>query len=124
MPKWVLVADDDPLIRELWVAALGERGYRALAVSDGNALLDLIHAVVPDLVLLDLRMPEMSGSDFLRALQSSPVLQRIPVLIVSGFLEDEGPFDAKGLNIVGRLPKPLALPDLVAAVRAVLTPGP
>jgi CheY-like chemotaxis protein len=48
-------------------------------------------AVVPDVIVLDLRMPEMTGSEFLQALRRSPAGRRIPVLIVSGYLEDAAP---------------------------------
>ncbi len=119
-PKWLLIADDDPRIRAVWSAALTGAGYRVLTAENGLVALDLLRTVVPDLVLLDLRMPEISGPAFLRALQGSPVLQRIPVLIVSGFLQDDEPTGSAGLNIVGRLAKPVTLGELLEAVRAVL----
>jgi CheY-like chemotaxis protein len=122
-PKWILVADDDPTVREVWTEALTGAGYRVLLASDGREALGLVHDVVPDLIILDLRMPEMNGPAFLTVLQGSPVLQQIPVLIVSGFLEDESPRASLGLHIVGRLPKPLRQTDLLAAVQAALAPG-
>jgi two-component system chemotaxis response regulator CheY len=121
--QWILVADDDAGIREVWTVALTRAGYRVLTASNGREALDLMRAVVPDLIVLDLRMPEMSGPAFLKVLQGSPVLQRIPVLIVSGFLQDEEPLPVTGLNIVGRLGKPLRLAEFVGAVRAAFTPA-
>jgi CheY-like chemotaxis protein len=67
-------------------------------------------------------MPEMDGPAFLQVLEGAPVLQRIPVLIVSAYLEDEAPPTSLGLNIVGRLSKPLPQADLLAAVQAALAP--
>jgi CheY-like chemotaxis protein len=122
-PKWILVADDDDAIRELWTMALTRAGYRVLAARHGREALDLMRTVVPDLIILDLRMPEMDGPAFLRACEGSPVLERIPLLIVSGFFEDESLPESSGLNIVGRLPKPLRLADLLDAVRAALAPA-
>jgi CheY-like chemotaxis protein len=120
-PKWILVADDDAAIRELWTAVLTRAGYRVLTARTGREALDLTRAVVPHLVILDLRMPEMSGPAFLKVLEGSPVLERIPVLIVSGFLEEDAPRASLGLlNIVGRLPKPVRPTDLLAAVQAAL----
>lgn len=123
IPKWILVADDDDAIRTLWTRVLTRAGYRVLTAANGREALDLMRAVVPDLLILDLRMPEMSGSALLDALGRSPVLERIPVLIVSGFLEDESPHESSRLNIVGRLPKPMRSADLVDAVRAGIARG-
>jgi CheY-like chemotaxis protein len=120
IPKWILVADDDDAIRELWTRVLTHAGYRVLTAANGREALDLMRAVVPDLLILDLRMPEMNGSALLDALGRSPVLERIPVLIVSGFLEDESPRRSLGLNIIGRLPKPMRSADLLAAVKTGL----
>ena len=123
LPKWILVAEDYDAIRELWTTVLAGAGYRVLSARNGREALDLIGTVVPDLITLDLRMPEMDGPAFLRALAESPALGRIPVLIVSGFLADESPHASPGLNIVGRVSKPLRPADLVAVVHAALEQG-
>ena len=122
-PKWILVADDDDGVRDLWTLVLTGAGYRVLATRNGREALELMRDVVPDLIILDLHMPEMDGPTFLKALEDAPVLRRMPVLIVSGFLEDESPRASLGLNIVGRLAKPPALTDFLAAVQAALAPG-
>jgi CheY-like chemotaxis protein len=121
-PKWILVADDDELIRELWCEALSRVGYRTLQAPNGHDALELMRVVVPDLMILDLRMPSLSGNDVLQCLHNSPVLRQIPVLIVSGFLDDEEPRESVGLKVVGRLAKPLSLTRLVDTVRAALQP--
>jgi CheY-like chemotaxis protein len=118
--KWIVVTEDYDALRELWTMVLTRAGYRVLGARNGREALDLMRTVVPDLVTLDLRMPDMGGPAFLKVLADSPVLGRIPVLIVSGFLEDEAPGTSLGLNIVGRLSKPVRPADLVAAVQAAL----
>jgi CheY-like chemotaxis protein len=115
---WVLVVDDDPDVRELWANALTDGGYQVLTASNGRDALALMRAVVPDFIVLDLCMPGMAGPEFLQVLQHSPALRRIPVLIVSAFLEDAGPLPVTGLRIVGRLAKPLRLSTLLGAVPA------
>ncbi len=118
-PKWILIADDDALVRELWADALTKAGFRVLEADSGREALDTLRAVVPDLLLLDLHMPELSGEDVLARLRATAALQSLPVLIISGFLEEED--DAgRGLNIVGRLAKPQPLAALVAAVREAI----
>lgn len=123
-PKWILVADDDDTIRELWILTLTRAGYRVLPARNGHDALDLMRAVVPHLVVLDLRMPQMDGAAFLKLLQGSPALRQIPVLIISGFLDDESPRESLGLNIVGRLAKPIRPADLLATVQAALAATP
>ena len=102
---------------------LTRAGYRVLTARNGREALDLMRDVIPDLIILDLHMPEMDGPTFLKVLEGAPALQRMPVLIVSGFLEDESPRASLGLNIVGRLSKPLRQADLLAAVQAALAPA-
>jgi CheY-like chemotaxis protein len=77
-------------------------------------------AVVPDLIILDLRLPDLSGTEVLQQLGRSPVLGRMPVLVVSGFLDEE-PHDGFGFNVVGVLPKPLGLPRLLDEVDRALS---
>ncbi len=95
-------------------------GYRTLPARTGGEAIELMRVTVPDLAILDLRMPGLSGTDVLKYLHDSPVLRHVPVLIVSGYLEDVPPDAAAGLNVVGRLPKPLTFEELVEAVQAAL----
>jgi CheY-like chemotaxis protein len=118
--RWVLIADDDEVIRQLWAEALTQAGYRTIEARGGQAAVDLMCAVVPDLIILDLHMPDLSGDDLLQRLRPSPVLRGLPVLIVSGFLEGE-PHDTSELNIVGMLSKPISLAELLPSVKSALT---
>jgi DNA-binding response OmpR family regulator len=116
---WVLIAADDPLIREVWADALGHAGYRTVQAADGREALGLMTKVLPDLMILDLRMPGLSGNEVLQRVRERSDLARIPVLISSGF-PDEPHASGQGLNIVGRLQKPQALAAMLDAVRAAL----
>jgi DNA-binding response OmpR family regulator len=118
-PKWILIADDDAGCRELWAEALTNAGFRVLEADSGRETLDALSAIVPHLLLLDLHMPELSGQEVLARLRTTAALQSLPVLIISGFLDEE-PDAGRGLNIVGRLPKPQSLASLVGAVRVAV----
>jgi two-component system OmpR family response regulator len=117
----ILIVDDNPGVRDVWTEALTEAGYRAATARTGREALALLRAVAPDLILLDLRMPEMNGLEFLKALLGTT----IPVLIVSGYLQEyaEALREAQ-LNVVGRLAKPVRPAELVRAVEATLVPPP
>jgi CheY-like chemotaxis protein len=118
-PRWILVADDDDLVRSLWTEVLTQAGYRTTEARTGRTALDLMRVVVPDLMILDLHMPDLCGDEVLRHLKRSAVLRELPVLIVSGFL-DEAPQHGFGLNIVGQLSKPVRLSDLLGSVQSAL----
>jgi CheY-like chemotaxis protein len=122
-PPWILIADDDPVIRDLWTAALRRAGYRTATARDGGEALDRMRMLLPDLMILDLRMPELGGTAVLELVRQRPALAQIPVLIISGFLDEEPVLD-HGLYIVGRLPKPQPLEAVVQAVRAALARRP
>jgi CheY-like chemotaxis protein len=117
----ILIVDDNPVIREIFTEALTGAGYRAATARTGREAFALLRAVAPDLILLDLRMPEMSGPEFLKALLGTT----IRVLIVSGYLEEYAEaLRETQLNVVGRLAKPVRPAELVRAVEATLAPPP
>jgi CheY-like chemotaxis protein len=65
--------------------ALREAGYRPIEATTGREALELMRTVVPELVVLDFRMPDLSGQEFLASLRHSPALWQTPVLIISGY---------------------------------------
>jgi len=81
----VLVVDDEPSVRALYVDALAEAGHRVEAVADGTeALSRLRTGVLPCVVLSDLRMPRMDGWELSRAIADDPQLSSVPVVVVTG----------------------------------------
>jgi DNA-binding response OmpR family regulator len=123
--KWVLIVDDDPQIRSVFTEALEQRGYSILACGDEFAAFEFVRAVLPHLIILDLRMDRAPGGIFLDYVRNAdaPVLWQLPVLIVSGYLGDERGH-VEGLNIVGRLEKPVPLRTLVETVENVIGAAP
>jgi CheY-like chemotaxis protein len=123
--RWILVADDDPLVLELWADTLSKAGYRVLTASNGRDVFELMHAIVPHCIVLDLRMPQVSGAALLQLVLSAPVLQQIPVIVVSGFLDEHADaLRASRLHVVSCLEKPVAPAELLRAVEAALAAPP
>jgi DNA-binding response OmpR family regulator len=118
--RCVLVADDDPLVRSLWTDALRDAGYRVVEAADGLEAVNAMRFLLPDLVVLDLRMPHLSGQDVLALARGSAAVARIPVLIVSGELASQSPHPEMGLKVVGRLEKPVGVGELIERVNAAL----
>jgi two-component system, OmpR family, response regulator CpxR len=104
----VLVVDDDDSIREVLAEVLRDEGYEVACAANGEqALREMRHHGRPDLMLLDLMMPVMSGWELLEVLQASSELSRIPVVIVSAM-------SAPG--VCEHLAKPIDLDRLLATV--------
>jgi len=79
----ILLAEDDRFLRKSAGAMLHRQGFIVMAAEDGEEALRLARTENPDLILLDLIMPKMQGSDVLRALKSDPHTSPIPVIILS-----------------------------------------
>jgi two-component system OmpR family response regulator len=119
MPK-ILVADDDPHIRSVLCFALGRDGFATVEAADGAAALAAIEREKPDLVLLDIVMPEMDGTEVCRRLRRTSAL---PVIFLSS--RDEEMDRVLGLELGGDdyVTKPFSPREVVARVRAVLRRG-
>lgn len=114
----VLVVDDDPLVRNFLRIILTQAGYRVLTAASGlNALRQLETAPLPDLVLLDLRMPELDGAGFRRAQCRSSRLFHIPVVVCSG---EDPEFHRMEFSGCGWVRKPVDVSELLSTVAASL----
>lgn len=113
----ILVVDDDPHIIDVVRFALEKAGFRTAAATDGCSGLDLFRRVNPDLVILDIMMPEMEGTEVCRAIRAT---SRTPVIFLSS--QDEEVDRIVGLELGGDdyVTKPFSPRELVARVRAVL----
>lgn len=84
MSHKVLVVDDEADIRRFITAVLKKRGYETVTAADGREALTVVESERPDLIILDLAMPNQSGTDFFRKLSKDEELSKIPVIVVSG----------------------------------------
>ncbi len=109
MPK-LLIVDDEIDIREFAKNFFKKRGINVFTASGGGEALEILEAEKPDLVLLDVRMEEMTGVEFLHKVRDGG--NQVKIMMVSG-VEDEGIInEAKGLGILGFIHKPLVLGEL------------
>jgi two-component system response regulator AtoC len=114
--KRILAVDDDADFREGLTDALDELGYRVQTASNGREALDTLRREpAPDVILLDLRMPEMDGRAFQRELTRDARFAAIPLVIVSGSREAEG--EARSLGAAAVLPKPFGIRKLLESIK-------
>ena len=120
----VLVVDDDPSIRKMIIAALRRDApdYTFIEAPNGRDALDLMRSARPDVVVLDLMMPVLSGWDVLRERADDDDLLRIPVIVVSANREAEVA-TAVTSGICAFLPKPFDIAALRALVRSCISPA-
>ena len=119
----ILVIDDEAVVRNLAKAALEKSGYSPIIASGGYQGLQAIRqAPEISLVLLDMSMPEMSGRQVLETLKV--IRPNLPVIICSGYSEDEVMRQFSGLELAGVLQKPFTTKRLVTKVRSVLDSSP
>jgi CheY-like chemotaxis protein len=114
MPAVALVVDDSMLIRYTVCRFLEERGYAVESATNGVEALQILERVKPDLIVTDMQMPKMSGSELITALKKNSETAEIPIIIVagraSGFDEKEKRADFaiyKDIDIQGQLEKAL-----------------
>jgi two-component system alkaline phosphatase synthesis response regulator PhoP len=118
MPGRVLVVEDDPSVRGLLHTLLTGEGYEVATASDGLAGLVKASSNRPDLMLLDLMMPDLGGVRVLEELRSDPALADIPVIVVTGKLEAVPPLRAL-LGEGNVFVKPFGVAELLDRVAAV-----
>ncbi|WP_433564250.1 response regulator [Nocardia sp. CA-151230] len=121
MPIRVVIADDQALVRAGFVALLGaQEDIEVVGEADtGAQALDLAREFVPDVVLMDIRMPVLDGLAATRAIASDPVLAAVKVVVLTTFELDEYVFEAMRSGATGFLVKHTEPADLVKAVRVV-----
>jgi CheY-like chemotaxis protein len=112
----VLIVDDDPCVRQALGEFLGAEGYKVLSAPHGRAALAVLEDEIPNLILIDVAMPVMSGWKLVEALSHYPDLARIPRILMS----DRDDIDAVLRRAFRVLEKPLNLGWLASAVAATV----
>jgi DNA-binding response OmpR family regulator len=117
MAKTILVVDDEKRLRDLVQAYLSQEGFRVVTAADGQEALFVARHEKPDLILLDLMMPEMGGYEFLRAHSKE---RDTPVIVLTAKLEENDKVLGLELGADDYVTKPFSMRELTARVRAVL----
>jgi two-component system alkaline phosphatase synthesis response regulator PhoP len=120
MAQHVLVVDDDPEIVRLLRAYLEQAGYEVLAAYDGEMAIHILRRERPDLVLLDLMLPDRDGWDVTRVVRSDPSLAPTPIIMLTARVEDQDKILGLELGADDYVTKPFNPREVMARVRAVL----
>jgi DNA-binding response OmpR family regulator len=119
----ILVVDDEPRIRELHRQILSRDGHHVSQASNGIEALLAMEMSMPDLILLDMAMPEMDGVEFLKILRATPEWARIPVLLMTAFSTVDQLSFVDALGVAQPLTKAeFSVKELRARITAALPP--
>ena len=121
--KKILVIEDEQDTASYLTTLFEDNGYDALAAKDGQEGMRIAKGEAPDLITLDISMPEKSGLKALRELQEDEATSNIPVVIVTGVSEDLKSFIDKQKHLnppAGHINKPIDTQELLGMVRSIL----
>jgi two-component system, OmpR family, KDP operon response regulator KdpE len=114
----ILVVDDEPPIRRLLRTSLGAQGYRVLEAETGRAALDLLERDRPEIVLLDLGLPDLDGLEVIRRVRGAG--RKVPIVVLSSRGDERGKVQALDLGADDYVTKPFGMAELVARIRTAL----
>jgi DNA-binding response OmpR family regulator len=120
MPQTILVVDDEAKLRQMIRVYLEQENYRVVEAGNGRDALFVAREAKPDLIILDLMMPEMNGYDFIRAYNKEA---ETPVIMLTARVEDQDKILGLELGADDYVTKPFNVRELTARVRAVLRRG-
>lgn len=116
----ILIVDDTPANVLLLVRMLGERGYNPQAVLSGKLALEAVRTELPDLILLDINMPEMNGYEVCEQLKADALMKDIPVIFISALSETIDKVKAFSVGGVDYVTKPFQFEEVEARVKTHL----
>jgi DNA-binding response OmpR family regulator len=117
MAKTIMLVDDEPRLVSLVEAYLSQEGFRVVSAGDGRQALFLARQEKPDLIVLDLMMPQMDGYEFMRLHRKE---QETPIILLTARVEDDDKVLGLELGADDYITKPFRPRELVARIRAVL----
>jgi CheY-like chemotaxis protein len=123
-PKRILIVDDEQDIRTYLSTLLGDQGYETIQAKDGGEAMQKMQEGSPDLITLDISMPEKSGIRFYREIRMDDRWKHIPVVVVTGVSEDMKTFISSRHQVPapeGFVSKPIDQKEILDVVHSLLT---
>jgi len=116
----ILVIEDYSDTRELLSGMLRYKGFRVIEAEDGLEGLLKASATYPDLIILDLALPEMDGVEAARRIHAQPKLSHTPIFVISAFVTDEVEKDVRAAGCLEVFPKPFDVDELLEKIKSTL----
>jgi len=120
MKKEILIIDDSETNIFLLESVLSEYGYNVTSTLNAQEAFKLIDKKKPDLILLDLLMPDISGFDFAKMLKDNPITSHIPIIVISALSDEKSHNSTAELGITEYFEKPVVLTSLIQKIEELL----
>jgi len=119
MAKRILVIDDEPDVLKMLLLRLEKTGYEVTGGVDSKEALDLAREIVPDLIILDVYLPDMNGDDVARTMKEDKKLKGIPIILISATATSVAQ-RARECKADGCLAKPFEPEELLGVIKKIL----
>jgi len=116
----ILVCEDDPSLRLLFRLTIEPYGYAVSEAGDGRSGIELARSVAPDLVIVDMGLPDCSGVEVVRAIRGEPALEKTPVLMATGSMQPGDRLAAEDAGVDAFLYKPFNMVRLITEIQRLL----
>ncbi|MDP4726021.1 MAG: response regulator, partial [Desulfobacterales bacterium] len=117
----ILIVDDDDQLRKSFHKLLTEEGYRVVSAASGESGIDIFRQTVPDLVVLDVRLPGINGIETFRVMHAAE--PKLPVIIMTAFGTTETAIEATKMGAFDYILKPFEIPDMLTVIQQGLEAG-
>ena len=121
MPKTILIVEDNDLNMKLFNDLLQAHGYETMQTMDGREVLDMVNEKRPDLIIMDIQLPEISGLEVTKMLKADDNLKDIPVIAVTAFAMKGDEEKIREGGCEGYIAKPISVPIFLETVAKFLT---
>jgi two-component system cell cycle response regulator DivK len=118
--KCVLIVEDNVLNMKLFSAMVAAQGYGVLQASDGTRGLDMAHREDPDLIIMDVKMPGISGLEATRILKDDPDTRDIPIIVTSGYGMHGDDAEVRASGCDGFIAKPIGVREFLELIELVM----
>jgi len=120
MSAKILIVEDEAAIRELIAYNLQQAGYESICAEDAEKAMAIIHDVLPDLILLDWLLPNMTGIDFARILRRNERTRLVPIIMLTARTQEADKVAGLEIGADDYMTKPFSPRELIARINAVL----
>ncbi|MBN1283934.1 MAG: response regulator [Anaerolineae bacterium] len=120
MPKNILVVDDDPLLCSLLESSLKRAGFDCQITYSGQTALDYIEKALPDLIVLDIMMPDMNGFEVARRIRANTQTANVPIIMLTARIDAASRRAGIDIGVDDYMTKPLSPKQLIDRIHALL----
>ncbi len=118
MKKNILIVEDEELLLDTFVDAMENMGYNTVGKSDGKTALEYVNSFKPDLIILDIKLPDMSGLQILEEIRK--ILPKVPIIMCTAYDSFKTDYEVWASKVTDYIVKPVILKDIEEKIKKIL----